>query len=208
MENKDFAIIMISIAGLCLTISVMMMNVAIQGYDNQNQIAISKTELILLHNQSIDNTELNTMVINNNLIVEKYGKLSVIFAILTWVFVAISFLNFLKKDFIKKDSINQGIESDKIKNLFLDMFRGYPNYRYRKDLIENVIITDNDRKELISSKFLLKEPVNDTYTYRLGPNALPLISAWKTEKTNLSIIRLTWILIGLGLLAIIFSIYF
>jgi len=75
-------------------------------------------------------------------------------------------------------------ESQKIKELFLDMFRGFPNYRYRKDLIENVIITETDRKELINCGYLLKEPINGTYTYRLGPKVLPLISTWKTEQVN------------------------
>jgi hypothetical protein len=144
----------------------------------------------------------------NNSIVDKYGKLCVLFAFLTWFFVSISFMSFVGRTPFKQNIKKNYIESDRIKELFLDMFRGYPNYRYGKDLIENVIVTGDDRKELISSKFLLKESVNNTYTYRLGPNVLPLISAWKTEKTNMAIIILTWVLIALGMLKIIFSVFF
>lgn len=74
-------------------------------------------------------------------------------------------------------------ESENIKKLFLDMFRGFPNWRYR-GMVEKVIVAEKDRELLIKHGYLDKEKIDDNWHYFLGPNALPLISAWKTEQVN------------------------
>lgn len=101
----------------------------------------------------------------------------------------------------KKDKI----EVEKFKKLIRDMYRGFPNWQYRK-MVEDVIITDEMRKSLLDSKFLLKEKHvqkgQEYDVYMLGPNALNLVSAWETEDLTKSIKKLTWavfILTGISL---------
>jgi hypothetical protein len=205
MTEKTFSIVMITLAGLCVTLSVMFMSTANQSLANQNDIAIFQAEMQIVQNKTLEGTELNSLIPLNNKVTINYSNLALIFTSIGWLFVLIALFSLRKnkEQIISSDKI----EVNKIKDLFLDMFRGFPNYRYRKDLIESVIITDSDRKELISQKILLKESINDTYTYRLGPNALPIISTWKSEKVNETLVKLTWTLVGFGILTIAFMFF-
>lgn len=90
---------------------------------------------------------------------------------------------------------NDKIEVEKFKRLIRDMYRGFPNWQYRK-MVEEVVVTEEMRKSLLDSKFLLKEKHvqngQEYDIYMLGPNALNLVSAWETEDLTKSIKRLTW----------------
>lgn len=86
------------------------------------------------------------------------------------------------------------IEVNKFKKLIKDMYRGFPNWQYRK-MVEDVVITEEIRKSLLDSRFLLKEKhVKDGKkydVYMLGTNALNLVSSWETEELTKSIRKLT-----------------
>ncbi|MFH1365040.1 MAG: hypothetical protein ABIH28_00455 [archaeon] len=90
--------------------------------------------------------------------------------------------------------INQKIEVNKFKKLIREMYRGFPNWQFRK-MVEEVIVTDEMRNALIDAKFLMKEEhVADGKkydVYMLGPNALSLVSTWETEDLTKSIRKLT-----------------
>jgi len=205
MAENTFSIVMVTLAGLCITLSVMFMSVANQAGANQNDIAIFRAEMQLVYNKTLVGTELNGLIPLNNKVTITYGRLSVLFTFIGWAFVLVALLGLRKK---KEQNLSEKKqEVNKIKELFLDMFRGFPNYRYRKDLVENVILSETDRKELISQKVLLKESRDNNYTYRLGPNALPIISAWKSETINSTLVRLTWILVFFSLLTIVLMIF-
>jgi UDP-galactopyranose mutase len=49
------------------------------------------------------------------------------------------------------------VEVESFKALIKDMYRGFPNWQYNK-MVEDVIKTQKMRDELVSAKFLLKEP--------------------------------------------------
>jgi len=92
------------------------------------------------------------------------------------------------------------IEVERFKKLIKKMYRGFPNWQFKK-MVEDVVITEEMRRQLIDAKFLLKEQytINGQKqdVYMLGPNALPLVSAWETEELTKSIIKLTWVIIAL-----------
>jgi len=73
------------------------------------------------------------------------------------------------------------IEVRKFKKLILDMYRGFPNWRYH-GMVEKIIKTEEDRKQLIDQGYLIREPNLGKYTYGLGANALLLVNAWKMEQ--------------------------
>lgn len=203
MEGNRLTTIMLAFAGLLLTLSLGLLTTANQAFGNQNDIAIFNAEARLIHNVTNTDPELINMTIINNKITKDYINTCIVLFIVGWIcaFVAvIPLFNWKGKDSRERDA------SEKIKDLFLDMFRGFPNYRYRRDIIENIIVTEVDRKDLIEKGYLLKEDVNDTYTYRLGASALPLISAWKSEKINQSIFNLTWLAVIIAVVAIITTI--
>jgi hypothetical protein len=101
------------------------------------------------------------------------------------------------------------IEVEKFKKLIKEMYRGFPNWQFRK-MVEEVIVTEDMRKSLLDSKFLLKETHvaegKEYDVYTLGVNALPLVSAWETEELTKSIRKLTWavlIMTGISLLLLV-----
>lgn len=101
------------------------------------------------------------------------------------------------------------IEVKKFEKLIKEMYRGFPNWQFRK-MVEDVVVTDEMRKQLIDVKYLIKEQhvVNGQKSdvYMLGPNALTLVSAWETEELTRSIKKLTWaviIMTGVSLVLII-----
>jgi hypothetical protein len=109
--------------------------------------------------------------------------------------------------------MKEKIEVDKFKKLIKDMFRGFPNWQY-KGMVEQVIVTENMRNELIKSGYLIKEEHRkdnqDFNIYMLGPNALPLVSAWETEELTkkikgltIAVITLTIISVGISTIALL-----
>lgn len=104
------------------------------------------------------------------------GAFFLILSIVIWVIGH----NFIIGNLPKKENKD---ESEKIKNLFLDMFRGFPNWKY-KGMVEEIIVTEKDRELLMKHGYLDREKIDNNWHYFLGPNALPLISAWKTEQVN------------------------
>ena len=95
--------------------------------------------------------------------------------------------------------MSEEIESDKFKALLIDMFRGYPNWRYF-GMVEQVIKSPPDITRLLTEGFLIKEQSIDRTYYVLGPNSLPLISVWKTEELTKSILILTLFIAGITIL--------
>ena len=107
------------------------------------------------------------------------------------------------------------IEVEKFKKLVKEMFRGYPNYFYF-GMVEPVIGKDRII-DLVRNKFLVKTKTvqngKKVDAYYLGVNALPIVSAWKTEEfawetkeLTRQIKILTWVIIGLTIISIIISI--
>lgn len=93
---------------------------------------------------------------------------------------------------------NTEIEVKKFKKLIKEMYEGFPNIQFRKK-VEDVVVTDEMRKQLIDAKYLVREPYvmngQESYFYMIGPNALALVSAWETEELTKSIKKLTWAVI-------------
>ena len=94
----------------------------------------------------------------------------------------------------------QQIEVKKFEELIKEMYRGFPNWQF-KQMVEQVVVTEEMRKQLIDAKILSKEQyfvdARKQEVYMLGPNALALVSAWGTEELTGSIRRLTWAVLAL-----------
>lgn len=86
--------------------------------------------------------------------------------------------------------MKEKIEVNKFRKLILDMYRGFPNYRYF-GMVESVIKTEEDRNQLIKHGFLVKEKTDKRDQYSLGPNALLLVNSWKIENLTNKIVILT-----------------
>jgi len=97
------------------------------------------------------------------------------------------------------------IEVEKFKELILDMYRGFPNYRFY-GMVEAVIKTEEDRNHLIKHGFLIKEKTDKVNQYGLWPNSLPLVSAWKTEQLTKQINYLTWAILFLSIVILVVTI--
>lgn len=94
------------------------------------------------------------------------------------------------------------IEVNKFRNLILDMYRGFPNWRYI-GMVEQVVKSQRDRKSLIKHGFLIRDNVNGRQVYGLGPNGLMLVNAWKTEKLTRYATFLAWLGVAVAVLSII-----
>jgi len=82
------------------------------------------------------------------------------------------------------------------KDLVLRMYRGFPNVRTTEEEVHKIVISDEDRERLEKQGYLYKEEYSDgEIMYGLGPNALNLVAAWKTEKLTEGIKRLTNLLL-------------
>ncbi len=88
------------------------------------------------------------------------------------------------------------------KRLILLMYENFPNFRVAEKAVKEIIIMGEDRKFLCKHGFFIEEKTNEGHNYGLGPNALSLVSAWKTEELNKRIFILTLILVGISLLQI------
>ncbi len=89
------------------------------------------------------------------------------------------------------------------KDLFMEMYKNFPNGSLREDVVHKIIVKEIDREFLINHGFLIREKHiengRDVWWYNLGPNGLLLINAWKMEK-------LTLIALGLTILTLILMI--
>lgn len=98
-------------------------------------------------------------------------------------------------------------EDTKIKKLFLKMYKGFPNVRFDEKLIHDIVKTKEDRDYFEKHGFLLKEKVKygmlEKEQYSLGPNALELISSWKSEEVNNKMFK-----IAIGTLVITILMFF
>ena len=121
----------------------------------------------------------------------------------------------VKKEIILNEKISlhdkilkEKVDVEKFKKLIKEMYKGFPNFEYR-GMVEKIITTEKVREELEKAKFLIKEEFADREgnlynMYMLGPSALPLISAWKTEDLTKKIKTLTiWILVITGIALLI-----
>ncbi len=99
-----------------------------------------------------------------------------------------------------KIKMKEKIEVNKFRKLILDMYRGFPNYRYF-NMVEQVI-EEEDRNRLIKHGFLVKEKIGERDLYSLGPNALLLVNSWKMEDLTNKIVLLTIIMIVLVIIQI------
>ncbi len=93
-------------------------------------------------------------------------------------------------------------EVDNFKGLILEMYRGFPNWFY-VDFVERAISTKMMRERLILAHFLIEgDRIVDGKTqkmYMLGPSALPLVSAWKSEELTNKLLLFTAVLFLVGL---------
>ena len=91
------------------------------------------------------------------------------------------------------------------KKLIKSMYEGFPNWQY-KQMVEQVIVTEEMRKKLIDTHFLVKEQHSvdgqKQDVYMLGPNSLALVSAWETEELTKSIKILTLVVVVLSIITI------
>jgi hypothetical protein len=98
----------------------------------------------------------------------------------------------------------------KFRELIKDMYKGFPNLRVHEDRIKEVVITEEDRTALVDHGFFIRELHSsggkEYYEYALGPNSLNLISAWKTEELNETIIKMNVAVVLLASLTVFVSI--
>lgn len=79
-------------------------------------------------------------------------------------------------------------DPEKVKELFFDLWKIFPNGFYREEKIEKIIVTQAVRDQLVNQGFLYKEAHkaeenegNCTW-YSLGGNGINLIIAWEIQK--------------------------
>ncbi len=99
-----------------------------------------------------------------------------------------------------KIKMKEKIEVNKFRKLILDMYRGFPNYRYF-GMVEPVIKKE-DINQLIKHGFLVKEKTDKGDQYSLGPNALLIVNSWKMEDLTNKIFFLTITMIVLVIIQI------
>ena len=101
-------------------------------------------------------------------------------------------------------------QTKKFRELIKDMYKGFPNLRLHEDRIKEVVITEEVRTALVDHGFFIREPHSsmgkEYYEYALGPNSLNLISAWKTEELNETIIKMNVAVVLLASLTVFVSI--
>lgn len=105
--------------------------------------------------------------------------------------------------------VKEEIDAEKFKTLILEMYDGFPNLIV-VGKVEQVVRSDNIMRKLLDSGYLVRDTTLEngvkSVGYFLGPAALPLVSAWKTEELSRSIKRLTFYVIGLAVAAMVLSI--
>mgnify|MGYP006282209953 CR=1 FL=1 len=104
-----------------------------------------------------------------------------------------------------------GINVDDVRELFFYLYENFPGVRLPKGTLEKVFVSEEVLNGLISQAYITKEPHKDSFgktyfLYALGPNALPLISAWKMEKLTDKIFVLTVAMTIVALASIFLSI--
>jgi len=76
----------------------------------------------------------------------------------------------------------------KVKKLFFDLWKIFPNSTYEEKEIKKIIITQEVRDQLVKQGFLYKEAYrkgeDEGNWYGLGGNGIALVTAWETQKQN------------------------
>lgn len=109
------------------------------------------------------------------------------------------------------DMIEEG-NIKKFKKVILEMYNGFPNVtHYGK--VEKAVISSEMRDKLVEKGYLIKEIDRDMENkphtgYALGPNALPLVCAWKNEELTKRIKYLTIVIAFLTIVLVIFQLFF
>src|SRR3989344_5604949 len=102
-----------------------------------------------------------------------------------------------------EEALKGKVEIKKFKRLVKEMYSGFPNY-ILFEKVEDIIKTENMRHHLMKEGFLTMEShykeSKEIIGYSLGINALPLVSAWETEKlTN----KIRWFTVSIIILTIV-----
>ncbi|MFW5982930.1 MAG: hypothetical protein ACOCQ4_00365 [bacterium] len=96
----------------------------------------------------------------------------------------------------------QNLES--FQDLINYLYERFPNGQLSEDIVNRIVVTENQRKELVKNSYLFRETTSNCderkYSYSLGPNSLSLVSTWKTEELTKKIHNLTWVIVGLTVL--------
>ncbi len=102
------------------------------------------------------------------------------------------------------------IEVEKFKKLILDMYRGFPNWKYF-GMVEQTIKDKKDIDQLVKSGILVRIKSKQSNPqirtlFGLGPNGLLLVNSWKMEDLTKKLLWLTAVMIVLVLLQIVYPI--
>ena len=77
-------------------------------------------------------------------------------------------------------------EPENFEELLEKLYDGFPNGMLKDDIVEDIIVTREQRENLVEHGYLTREhhlrEGDEFYYYNLGPNGLDLISSWRTEK--------------------------
>lgn len=93
------------------------------------------------------------------------------------------------------------VNNRQFRRLIFSLYRMFPNGQISKDLLKKTIKNEKMIEGLIDAQILLTDyPNTDKEWYMLGPNALPLVSAWESEKLA---IRIKFLTLGIMLLTIV-----
>ena len=101
--------------------------------------------------------------------------------------------------------MRKDIEVNKFEKLVKEMYAGFPNWHFI-GMVEKVVKTKKVRDILVKNHFFIKEQVKKEKKlqdqYMIGPAALPLVSAWNSEKLAKDIKILTIVLVIVGIVTI------
>jgi hypothetical protein len=105
---------------------------------------------------------------------------------------------------------NSKIPIDKFKKLFIDVYNDFPNSKVLETSINDIILSENDRKLLCDNNYLIREKIwyrnKFMYFYGLGPNGLSLVTAWKTEELSKDIRTMTWCIVVLTAIMVLIGV--
>ena len=105
--------------------------------------------------------------------------------------------------------VEKNPDPEKVKKLFFDLWKIFPNSVYEEKVIREIIITQHVRDQLVEQKFLYKEPYkageNEGCWYGIGGNGINLVIAWETQKLTKRAVIIALISLGLSILALSIS---
>lgn len=123
---------------------------------------------------------------------------------LTYILGAVA--GFFKSGMLEENSY----DSEKFKELVLEMYRGFPNTFFSEKTIKETIRTEHVFNTLLKDGFFIKESTIDmknkkTNYYSLGTHALPLVSSWMNERLSYLVLIMTCVLIVLTVIIILIT---